>query len=307
MNWFFIALIGPILYAVSNQIDKYILEKYFKAGEVGAITLFSSLFSVVALPIIYLMDPAVLSLGWADSLILTISGSLAVVCLILYLKALRDDEASTVVPFYQTIPIFGFILAYLFLGETLGKQEILAGILILIGTTIISLDFSKGGINLKKRVAALMLTASLLFAVMEVVFKAIALDQGFWPSIFWTFIGNIAIGIVIFITMKSYRQQFLRVFKINSGPVLLASSFNEIIFIIADGVSVYAILLAPVALVMVVNSFQPFFVFILGIFLTLFFPSIIKESLSKNIIAQKILAIGLITIGTWVLGMSGSL
>lgn len=307
MSWFYIALIGPVLYAVTNHIDKYILEKYFKAGEVGAVTLFSALFSIVALPVIYLINPAVFSIGLASTIALIISGILAVCCLLLYLHALRDDEASVVVPYYQTIPIFGFILGYFLLGETLGKNEILASVLILIGTTIISLDMSGVAVRFKKRVAVLMLLASFLFAAVGVVFKMIALDEGFWPSIFWTIIGNILLGIFIFITVKSYRRQFLTVFKVNSVPVLAACSLNEIIFVAADGVSVYATLLAPIALVMVVNGFQPVFVFLIGIILTLFFPKLGKESLSKNDLAQKILGIGIITAGTYLLGVSGAL
>jgi len=307
MSWFYIALIGPILYAVTNHIDKYILEKYFKAGEVGAVTLFSALFSVVALPVIYLIEPAVFSIGIVSTIVLIISGILAVTCLILYLHALRDDEASVVVPFYQTIPIFGFILGYFLLGETLGTNEIFASVLILIGTTIISLDMSGGAIKFKKRIALLMLLGSFLFAVVGVVFKMIAVDEGFWPSLFWTFTGNVLLGAFIFIAIKSYRRQFLTVFKVNSVPVLAACSFNEIIFIAADGVSVYATLLAPIALVMIVNGFQPVFVFLIGIILTLFFPKLGKESLSKNDLAQKILAIGIISAGTYLLGMSGAL
>lgn len=307
MSWFYIALIGPILYAATNHIDKYILEKYFKAGEVGAVTLFSALFSIVAMPVVYLIEPAVFSIGLASTVVLIASGILAVTCLILYLHALRDDEASVVVPYYQTIPIFGFILGYFLLGETLGTREIFASVLILIGTIIISLDMSGGAVKFKKRVALLMLLASLLFAVVGVAFKMIAIDEGFWPSLFWNLAGGVLLGIFIFITVKSYRKQFLTVFKVNSVPVLAACSLNEVIFIAADGVSVYATLLAPIALVMLVNGFQPIFVFLIGIILSLFFPKLGKESLSKNDLAQKILAIGIIMAGTYLLGVSGAL
>ena len=44
MQWFFIALIGPLMYALTNHIDKILLEKYFKNGGIGTILLFNSLF-----------------------------------------------------------------------------------------------------------------------------------------------------------------------------------------------------------------------------------------------------------------------
>jgi len=306
MSWFFIALIGPFLYAVTNHIDKFILDKYFKAGEVGAVVLFSALFSVVALPIIYLIEPGVFSVSWGSKIGLAVNGSLNIVSLILYLNALRDDEASTVVPFLQTTPIFGFILGYFLLGETIGTKEILASLVILAGTTIISLELNGGRIRFKKRVAILMTLSSFLYATIGVIFKMIALNVGFWLSIFWALSGHVLIGVLLFLLIRTYRKQFLKVFKVNRAAVLAASSINEIFFIAAEGVTAYATLLAPIALVMIINSLQPIFVFLIGIILTLFFPKLGNESMARNDLMQKILAIGIITIGAYLLNVAHS-
>jgi hypothetical protein len=123
-------------------------------------------------------------------------------------------------------------------------------------------------------------------------------------SVFWSLSGKVIIGILIFLIIKSYRKQFLKVFRVNSKAVLAASSLNEIIFISADGMTAFATLLAPIALVMVVNGFQPIFVFAIGIILTLFFPKLGRESLSKRDLVQKILAIGIIALGTILLNLS---
>jgi len=305
MTWFYVALLGPILYAVTNHIDKYILEKYFKSGEEGAMVLFSALAAVITMPIFLFVDSNPFAMDLTSKIVLTINGMLVVGCLILYLKALRDDEPSTVVPYYQTIPLFGFVLGYFVLGEVLGARELLAGILILIGTTIISLDFQNGVIQLKKRVALLMLSASFIYAAVGVIFKMITVDESsFWSSVFWVFMGNIIAGVIIFIVVKSYRQQFLQIFRVNSGAVLTVSFINEIVFAAADGVSTYAVLLAPIALVMVVNGFQPLFVFLIGIGLTLFFPKLGRESMTGRDLAQKIVAIAFIIGGTILLDIN---
>jgi len=304
MNWFFIALIGPLLYAVTNHIDKYILEKYFKAGEVGALVLFSALSSAVALPVVYFIEPGVFAMGLTSITLLTVSGILSIVCLILYFYALEEDEASMVVPFYQTIPVFGFILGYVVLGETLSPRELTAGLLILAGTTVISLDLRDGTIRFKKKVASLMTLSSLLFAIIGVVFKMVAVDEGFWQSAFWSLVGDLIIGTALFFAVKSYRQQFLDVFRANSAAVLSINSANELIFMAADGVTAYATLLAPIALVMTINSLQPIFVFLIGIILTLFLPHLGKESMTRNHLTQKAVAIGIITVGTCLLNLN---
>src|SRR3989344_377338 len=190
MTWFWIALIGPALYAFANHTDKYLISRYFKGGEVGALIIFSGIFSVVALPVIYWLAPTTLAVTPVRALILAVNGSLTV------------------------------------------------------------------------------------------------------------------IGVLLFLLIASYRRQFLAVLKLNRGFVLGLNSGNEVATIIADGVTYYASLLAPVALVLTVNGFQPVFVFIYGVLLTLFLPRIAQERLVGPLLAQKILAIALVFAGSVMIGFA---
>jgi hypothetical protein len=69
------------------------------------------------------------------------------------------------------------------------------------------------------------------------------------------------------------------------------------LFSVSEAVTLYATLLAPVALVLVVNSFQPLFVFTLGIVLTLLFPRVATESLGRMKMLQKGVGISLMLVG----------
>ena len=298
MNWFFIALIAPFLYAITNHIDKYLISKYIKEGKVGALIMFSALFGIFALPIILVINPMVLNISLWQIIILVVIGILVVFSILCYLYALELDEATFVVPFYQTIPIFGFILAYFILGEILTKIQILASLSILFGALILSFDIQNKKIRFKKKVVLLMIMASFFYAISDVLFKFIAIERGFWISTFWTLIGKIFIGIIFLIFVSSYRHQFIILFKKVKSKILTLNSINETATIIADSTLQYAILLAPVALVLMVNSFQPLFVFVIGIGLTLFFPHINKENTSKNILIQKFLGISIIILGS---------
>lgn len=60
----------------------------------------------------------------------------------------------------------------------------------------------------------------------------------------------------------------------------------------------YATLLAPITLVMTLNGYQPVFVFLLGILLTLFLPSLVKEKIKPIHLLHKGIAIGVILGGT---------
>lgn len=305
MSWFFLALLAPIFYALANHIDKYLLSRYFKAGEVGSLVLFSALFSFFALPIILIIEPAVFTLDLIKILVLAGNGSLTVFSIILYFYALEKEEASVVVPFYQTIPIFSFFLGYLILGETIRISEIIACFLIISGAMILSLDLKSEKSKIKYNVVFLMLGSSFLLAISGVLFKLIAVDAGFWISIFWEFIGRLAIGILIYLLVKSYREQFLQAMRVNKSSVLALNSLSETLFIAAEGIISFAYLLVPIVFVSTVEALQPFFVLIIGIIITIFFPKFEKETLSRRVIIQKVIAIGLIIAGACMLGFLG--
>lgn len=301
MNWFLIALFGPALWSITNHIDKYLLSKYVKSAHSGALVLFSAVFGVVALPFILIIEPNVFQLGLLNIMLLILSGILYIVALIPYLYALKNEEVSIVMPILQIIPIFGFILSYFILGETLTTRQILASLLIISGAITISLDLSHKIPRLKKRILFLMILSSAIFALIDLLIKFVSINEGIWTGLFWHFSGYVIFSIPVFILIKSYRNQFLELIRNNSIPVLGLNSLNEILNFFARGLYGFATLLAPLALVQVVNGFQPFFVFIYGVILTLFFPHLGKESLAKRSLVQKILAIIIIFIGTYFL------
>jgi len=300
MNWFFLALTVPALYAASNHIDKFILDRYFKGGAVGSLVIFSSIFAVLGLPIIYFIDPNVFTLKFIEVFVLVANGTLSVFALILYFHALEKEEASVIVPFFQTVPIITFVLSYFILGETLSPMEIFACLLILLGTFIISLEIGQK-IRIKYEVAFLMLSSSFLLAVGSVIFKLIAVEAGFWTSIFWEFFGKFLIGVAIYFLIRSYRNQFLEVFRKNKASVILLNSVNETLFLVADGLFGFVSLLAPLALVATLNGLQPFFVLVFGIIITLLFPKVAKEKIGKYDLLQKTIAIILIVLGTYLI------
>src|SRR3989344_9601316 len=125
MNWFLIALINPVAHAFANHFDKYLISRFIKGGAVGTLILFSSLFAVVVLPVIIILNPSVFTtISASRAIILTINGGLLMLAVLFYLYALESDEASYVVPFFQLIPVFGFIVGYFMLGEVLYANQL---------------------------------------------------------------------------------------------------------------------------------------------------------------------------------------
>ena len=304
MSWFFLAIIGPFLYSMTNHIDKILLEKYFKDGGVGTLILVSSLLAGLALPILYFLDPTIASVSGFNMLILAVSGILNIGVLWLYFLALRDEEASIVIVFYQLVPVFGLGLGYFILGEVLTELQLIAMAIIILGTTIISFEIDdENNFKLRKLTIVLMTTASFLWALESVLFKYVALEENVLRSLFFEHLMLLLVGIIIFVCVRSYRTHFITAIKTNSVGILSLNVLNESLYTLGNVVLAFAYILAPIALVLLTNSFQPIFVFAIGVFLTLCFPKLTVERIEVQHVLQKLLAIIITGIGTYLLLM----
>jgi drug/metabolite transporter (DMT)-like permease len=300
MSWFFIALCAPFLLACANHNDKFLLSRYLKEKNIGSIVIFSSLFSGVAIPIVLFIQPNVYDVSLVQGSAVVTTGMLSVFAAVLYLYALDLDEASFVTPFYQTVPVFAYFLGYFILGEILGETitlaQGLASFVIIVGALALSFEFGRRGMRFKRNVVALMLPASCLSAINGVIFKLIAVDRGFWVSLFWGFVGQVLAGLTLLVCVPSYRRDFLGFFKQQKVAVVGLIALSRVLVSVSEAVTLYATLLAPVPLIFLVNSFQPLFVFTFGIVLTLFLPRVGKESLGRMKMLQKGAGIGLMLV-----------
>lgn len=302
MNWFLIALIAPVLWSTVNHIDKHLLSKHQEGRGVGAILIFSSLSSIVILPFIaFFYRSQIFSISFNDFLTLLFIGFLGALAFYFYLKGMEIEEASIVIPLFQFDPIFGYVLSYFILKESLVLPQILSALLILLGILILSVEIDiENKFRFKKRVLSLIMISSFFFALNGVLFKKLALADSFWISIFWQYVGITLFGIIILLFFKKFRQDFMAL--IGAPRRLLAlNAFSESMYIIGGVANNFALLMAPVALVFVVNSYQSFFVFIIGVTLTKIFPQFITEKITTRHFFHKLISIIIILIGTYFL------
>ena len=302
MNWFLIALIPPAIWSATNHFDKYLISKYFKGGGVGALMMFSSIIGVFILSIIAIVHPEVLSFPFSKGIFIASNGFMYLLATLPYLYALKKDETSIAVPMFQLIPVFTYFLAWLILGETLNGNQLFGGILIILGAIIISLELSEAKkIVIKKEVLLLMTISSLFFSLNFLFFKFFAVTASFWVTSFWEYVGFAIFSFFLFVFIKKYRDEFISVIKANKLTVLTLNGINEVLNMIAKLSFNFASLLTPITLTWIVDGFQPLFVFIYGVILTLFFPHISKENITKKHLAHKILAISIMLIGTFLI------
>ncbi|MCX6793270.1 MAG: EamA family transporter [Candidatus Falkowbacteria bacterium] len=299
MNWIIFALAGPLIWALVNHIDKFIITKYFHGKGIGSLVMFTGLSGFVVSIFIIALKYSSINLGAAPAFFIAINGALLVASFIPYLHAMEKEEASTVSTLYQLIPVFGYFLGLIFLHEQLSFWQLIGSSLIIIGAVSISLDFSSK-IRIKLKPLLLMALSSLMIATNGLVFKIIALEENFWGTAFWEYIGGTIFVLFLFFCIPLYRRQFVGMIKKNKS-VISVNFLAEILNIIAKLFANFASLLAPLVLVWVVNSFQPFFVLLYGLILTLLVPKFYRENISKTILIQKVSAIAIIVLGTYFL------
>ena len=284
--WLLLAFLGPVCWAVSTHIDKYLVDRYFRDSDTAVLMLFTALLGVALLPFIWWVEPSILKPPLQAIAVMTASGVLYMSALLFYLRAIQSEEASVVAPLFQASTLFTFLLGYLFLHERLGPARLWGMALIVGGALSLSLQ---GGLKIrrfKSRLILLMLAATFVLALSSVLFKFFAIRDDFWTTTFWTFAGEGLFGALL-LMRASYRRQFAQLFRRNPGAVLGVNAANELINL-GGGLSVrFASLLAPVALVSAISSTTTFFVFAFGILLTLFFPRLGHEDLGAANLVRK--------------------
>lgn len=304
MQWFFIALAAPFLWALVNIFDQYLVERYSTGTRgSGGLVLFSSLIGVFVALAIGLFVDGVFDIPLLDKALLILTGGLTIAWIILYLYTLEIEDVSAVVPWFLTIPIFGYVFGYFLLGETLTAQQIIGSLVVLLGVLLISIDFSGEKRKFKWLPALYMIVACILVAISGLIFKYVTIGEDFWVSSFWEYAGLGSFGILLYVFVPKYREEFMLMNREGGKNIFILNASSEILTIIGNLLTNYAILLAPITMVYLVGSFQPAIVLFMTLFATKFFPDIAKEDMNSRVLWPKIVAVCIMVAGSIVLFM----
>ena len=299
MNWLLLAFLGPVLWAVSTHIDKYLVERFFKDSGVGALLIFTALIGLVGLPIIAaFVDVA--ALGATGIVVTAFSGLLYMTAIYFYLRALQQEEASVIAPLFQTSTLFTYVIAFFVLHEKPTPLRLVGGLLMMASAIVASYEPGRR-IRFKLGIVLPLLGCTATLAASAVMFKFFAVKDAFWPVTFWSFAGQAVFGVVL-LSIPHVRSQFLGMFAKSPGAVIAINAANELINLGGGLAARYASLLGPVSLVQAIGGTTSFFVFAFGVTLSLFFPKLGREDLSKAALIRKGVAVVLIVAGVILIG-----
>lgn len=309
MTWILLALLAPLCFAVVNKIDEHLINRN---PQIGSLAIFSGLFGFVAcivLAIIAFVRGDTLLINSTSVGILLLSGILELIWVVFYLKAFdvneensnsENNDASSIVPWFQFIGLFTYIFGWFLLGETLSGTQLWGLALTILGGAVVSIKFGET-LSIRWKAMKYMILASLLIALGSVLFKVAAIDEpSFVVSAFWLNLGLGMAGLLLFGLHKTYRRQFTEIIHdtMKAKWLLKFNLLNEALNTSGVLLISAASLMTAVAKVYAINSFQSAFVFLIGIGIMLRK----KEKLpsTKNII-QNCIVIVLMVIGAFLL------
>ncbi|HVC59007.1 MAG TPA: EamA family transporter [Acetobacteraceae bacterium] len=302
MSWLIFAFAAPVLWAASTHIDKYLVDRYFHRGSVAVLLVFTAATGLVVAPVVWLLQPGSFTLPLRNIVLIVGAGVLSMEALLLYLDALQTETASSVVPWFQTAPLFGYALGYLLLGETLSPRQIAGGAAIMAGTVLLSLGGAASGERFKLRLAGLMLASAFMLGLSTAVFKLFAIENEFWATMAWTGVGQVIFGLGL-LARAANRHRLRVILGGNTGVVITVNAMNEAINLAGSLAQRYALLLAPLSLIQAVGGTGPLFVFLFGVALSFVRPVLGSEDLSPANLVRKAGAAILVAIG--VIAVSG--
>jgi drug/metabolite transporter (DMT)-like permease len=323
--WLLVALVSYFINAGVYVGDKFILSK--KIHSSVAYAFYVGIWSFLNIFLLFL-DPWIPN--WRQFSLDMFAGILFLGTLIFWYKALHQSEATRVVPIVGAlIPVFSFILGFLFLHDHLTERELLAFAILVIGGVLISVKQTKfyelqevtnrikavtgnvlGGIHAEYRPTQRLIINSVIaaffFAAFYVLIKYVYSTQPFIGGFVWSRLGSF-VGVNLMLLIPSWRKEIQdKHIGQSSKPNNLFLFFSiRILASVAFILLNRAVSMGDVALINALQGAQYIFLFIMVLFLSAKFPKVLKEELGGSVLFQKIIGALLVGIGLYMLTVTG--
>ncbi len=295
-------------------MDKFLLSSYTNDSNAYIVcqVLASQLFTIP----VFLIAGA--NFVYPQSLIALLFGSLQVLPCFFYMKALKIEEISTVAALEYAYPLFVFIGSALLLGEVLEIKHYVGGLLLLVGTLLISYKKNRSDTsdlysersnsyssNSKQFLSVLspaikpFLSYWVLTAIYYLSLKYLLISINEWNLYIWSSLGSMIVVLPL-MSITSIRSEVKNFFS--QGGLAVGALISEETFQFLGIIfSLFAYAIGSVTLVSSVGALQPIVTVLLILVLGFFMPEIAKlmnektdwSSLKQKGISFVVVAIGI--------------
>jgi len=316
MQWFILAFIASILWAVVVIVDKFILTHYIKDAVSYQVFLTLTMLPFLIFLLPFTSHNTNSSTPTILPVIIILLGVTMGLVYVLYNKALLIEEVSRVTPLFYLSPLFVLLFSFMFIGEGLSLRRYV-GIGLMVFSAI-SVSVSLRGRNrdgdrhsyrqshshslhIALSPALLMiLVLDIMNAGKDVISKLMLSHLDYLSYLFWFLLGNVA-GRPLLLLIPHNREKTLMIIKTLPPKVYLLSFINSTLAWAGYVLYFKAVSMTYISLVSAIPTTQPFLVFIFATLLGLFYPGLIEEKTDRRSLTIKGIAAVSVLIGAYLI------
>ncbi|MDP2676379.1 MAG: EamA family transporter [bacterium] len=303
MLWIPITVSAYFFLALVALVDKKLLTH--RVPEPIAYAFYVGLLNIVT----FVLIPFGFNMLAAPLALFALSAGIAFVVGIYFLySTLRRSEASRAIPLIgATTPLFIIFFTTVISKTPITTHELFAIGFFILGGLLLSSRQSDGdplfrinGNTINVKIVVPGILAAFFFACSFFLTEEVFNQTEFIPGFIWMRAGNVlaALFILLLPTARKIIFQTSKHLAPSSKKIFLANQFmggsgNLLLNI--------AIFLGPVTVINAMQGVQYFFIFLLALFFTAFYPRVIRESFTPRVLFSKLAGIFLIIAGFAVL------
>lgn len=292
-------------YAISGFIDNYLVDTYCKKKNPKCMAMLYVAVEVAVCVVLAVVSGGAVFTGveWGDVGIFLLAALVNFFGSIPYYRALKDDETTEVALLSQMSPVMALGLAWVFLGEMIGAQQLVGFFMILAMAVFIVVGSGRRRFRMKATAGICMLVACFFWVMSDVIFALQAREVDFVASFFWLMLGGAMSNVLAFAVMKSWRKDLKSFLVRKKGRKISIIVVNQMINLTGEALWRFGVVMMPVAIMSVTgNVAQLILTFVLGVILTLLVPKFGREKLNKKVVVNHALATGVIAVAVVLLG-----
>ncbi|MBI5411638.1 DMT family transporter [Candidatus Peregrinibacteria bacterium] len=294
LEWLALALLAPLFWAFSNNIDAALRRHFVKSD--WAMTWIMAVARLPAALILIAMGgfeyPNIEAVFF-----MFLGGFLWIAPFWMYFKAIHREEVSRVALLIQLSPIFTLFIAFLLLKETLDPLQSIAFALLLSGGLLAVVKKFEGKWRFNRVALFWIMAADILWSLADVLFKKYAPDfSNFYAAYAIFTLSGFAFSLIFLVTQKG-RTKILAHFKGLPGRAWVMLVIDQISSVLGSLIFAYALTLGHASLTAVFIGIQPLLAIGWSLLLASRINEIEKEKIAHSDLMIKGAAMVLIAIG----------
>lgn len=310
MDWLIFAFLGTVFFSGAGVLDKLLLCNCTNDSK-AYIVCQALVQQIFVIPVLLL---AGVEFTYPGSLIAMLFGCLQIFPAFFYMKALQTEEASKVSAMEYVYPVFVFIGSIFLFGEMLSLKCCAGGLLLILGTLLLSYKKDGGLFNRTNGSCPKILTGVMalspaikpffsywvLTAIYYLSLKYLLTSIDEWDLYIWSSLGTLVVVIPL-MGKQSIREEVKSFFGRGSFAVgaLISEETLQFLGLIF---SIFAYAIGSVTLVSSVGALQPILTVILIMVLGALVPKLaeeVNERTDRESLAQKGIAFMVVLVGIY--------